>query len=80
MQLLIPTKHLSIENSQLFKTAALIKILLKYQRIKFYDLYIEIKKSLKFISYSEFIIGLDILFILGKITYSKKNDVIEYIK
>ena len=80
MQILIPTKHLQLHSCLLFKTAIMIKLLSKYQRIPLDLLYRKIKDEVAFLSYSDFILSLDILFLLGKLKYYENTDRVEYIK
>ena len=58
----------------------MIKLLSKYQRIQLDLLYRKIKDEVAFLSYSDFILSLDILFLLGKLKYYENTDRVEYIK
>ncbi len=80
MQILVPYKHLQIHSCLLLKIATILRLLLKYQRISITKLYDLTKNRFNFLSYTEFILALDVLFILGKLKYHQNTDRVELIK
>lgn len=78
--MLRPSKFTNLDNSLLSVVCSTIEILLKVNKISNSNLYDELKKIYGDSIDYYYILCLDFLFLLGKISYCKNSDSLELIK
>lgn len=77
--MLIPNKFTNLDNCLLSFSTDMIKVLLEQKEIKYIDLYeIMYNKFPQTVDYY-FILSLDFLFLLGKLHYENKKDILRLI-
>lgn len=77
---LIPDKFMNFNNCMLKVGAEIIKILLENKKIKYPVLYAKFKEIYKEDTDYIFLPALNFLYLLGKIDYKIKKDMVELIK
>lgn len=77
---LVPNKFMKFDNCMLKVGAEIIKILLKNKKIKYSTLYDNFKKIYKEDTDYIFLPALNFLYLLGKIEYKIKKDMVELIQ
>lgn len=77
--MITPTKFLDLDNSIIKISSDIIDILITENSIKIYELYDRLKNKYKDVIDFYYILSLDFLFLLGKISYSEFNDKLELI-
>ena len=77
---LVPNKFMKFDNCMLKVGAEIIKILLKNKKIKYSTLYDNFKKSYKEDTDYIFLPALNFLYLLGKIEYKIKKDMVELVQ
>lgn len=74
--MLVPDKHFHLSNSLLLRTSGLIEILVQDKYMPFKSLYEKYKLKFPEADFQSFILCLNLLYSLGKIFYSRENDLI----
>lgn len=77
---LVPNKFMKFDNCMLKVGAEIIKILLKNKKIKYSTLYDNFKKIYKEDTDYIFLPALNFLYLLGKIEYKIKKDMVELVQ
>ena len=77
---LVPNKFMKFDNCMLKVGAEIIKILLKNKKIKYSILYDNFKKIYKEDTDYIFLPALNFLYLLGKIEYKIKKDMVELVQ
>ncbi len=78
--MLKPHKYLDLDNSVLFLSSEILKILIEYNSIEYDDLFKKIKQKFHETGDYLFLPALNFLYLLGAIEYNKELDVLELIK
>lgn len=77
---LIPDKFMNFDNCMLKIGAEILKILLKNKKIKYPILYEKFRETYKEDTDYIFLPALNFLYLLGKINYKVKSDIVELIE
>ena len=77
---LVPNKFMKFDNCMLKVGAEIIKIIIKNKKIKYSTLYDNFKKIYKEDTDYIFLPALNFLYLLGKIEYKIKKDMVELVQ
>ena len=75
--MIYPNKNLRIEDAIIYKMIAILEVQKNYE-LNIHELYSKIKY--KFSNMDEFILSLDVLYVLDKIEINFKTETIKYVK
>ena len=75
--MIYPNKHIAIEDSIIYKMLAILEVQEDYE-MNIHDLYSKTKK--KFNNADEFILSLDVLYVLNMIEVEFETETIRYVK
>jgi len=75
--MILPAKHISLSRSYLGNGASLLNILEKPKTVS--DLWFEMRNSKKNVTFDNFVLSLDFLFIIGAVDFSHEGLIIKTI-